>query len=102
VGPAPWGGPFWLAKPGRPRQEPPRCGHGHSVVRRVPVASADGRRDLAERRCLVVPASQWAQQAATASAAAHATDAERVAEPIQRVAARWLAWAADAEAARRA
>ena len=91
--------PVWLEKPGRTRQEPSRCWHGQRVVRRVPVADADGRLDAAERRCLVVHSSQGAQQAATAYAAAPATEAERVAEPLQRVEARGLACAADAEAA---
>jgi hypothetical protein len=50
-------------------------------------------------RFLVVHSSQLAQQAAVASSAAQAQEAERVAEPIQRVAARWFACAADAEAA---
>jgi hypothetical protein len=93
------GGPLWLENPGRTRQEPPRCWPGHSVVRRVPVEDADGRLDMAEIRFLVVHSSQVAQHAATAYAAAQAQDAARVAEPIQRVEARWLAWAADAEAA---
>jgi hypothetical protein len=30
--------PFWLEKPGRTRQEPPRHWHGQSVIRRVAVA----------------------------------------------------------------
>src|SRR5215468_6395539 len=91
--------PLLLEKPGRTRQEPPRCWHGQSVVRRVPVEYADGRLDVAEIRFLVVHSSQLAQQAATAYAAAQAKEAERVAEHIQRVAARWFACAADAEAA---
>jgi transposase len=91
--------PLLLEKPGRTRQEPPRCWHGQSVVRRVPVEYADGRLDVAELRFLVVHSSQLAQQAATAYAAAQATEAERVAEHIQRVEARWFACAADAEAA---
>jgi transposase len=91
--------PLVLEKPGRTRQEPPRCWHGQSVVRRVPVEYADGRLDVAEIRFLVVHSSQVAQQAATASAAAQATEAERVTEHIQRVEARWCACAADAEAA---
>ena len=93
------GVPFLLDKPGRTRQEPPRCWHGHSVVRRVPVEYADGRLDVAESRFLVVHSSQLAQQAATAYAAAQGKEAERVAEHIQRVEARWFACAADAEAA---
>jgi transposase len=54
---------------------------------------------VAEIRFLVVHSSQLAQQAATAYAAAQAKEAERVAEHVQRVAARWFACAADAEAA---
>jgi transposase len=91
--------PLLFEKPGRTRQEPPRCWHGQSVVRRVPVEYADGRLDVAEIRFLVVHSSQLAQQAATAYAAAQAKEAERVAEHIQRVEARWFACAADAEAA---
>jgi hypothetical protein len=63
------------------------------------VEYADGRLDVAEIRFLVVHSSQLAQQAATAYAAAQAKEAERVAEHIQRVEARWFACAADAEAA---
>ena len=48
--------PLGLAKPGRTRQEPPRCWHGQSVVHRVPVADADGRLAVAELRLLVVHA----------------------------------------------
>ena len=51
-----------LEKPGRTRREPPRCWHGQSVVRRVPVEDADGRLDVAEIRFLVVHSSQLAQQ----------------------------------------
>jgi transposase len=93
------GVPLLLEKPGRTRQEPPRCWHGQSVVRRVPVEYADGHLDVAEIRFLVVHSSQLAQQAATAYAAAQAKEAERVTEHIQRVEARWFACAADAEAA---
>jgi hypothetical protein len=91
--------PLVLEKPGRTRQEPPRCWHGQSVVRRVPVEYADGRLDVAEIRFLVVHSSQRAQQAATAYAAAQAKEAERVAAHIQRGEARWVACAAAAEAA---
>jgi len=91
--------PLWLAKPGRTRQEPPRRWHGHSVTRPVAVAYADGRLAVEAIRFLVVHSSQLAQQAASAATAAHTQEAHRSAEPLQRVAARWLAWAADAEAA---
>jgi hypothetical protein len=65
----------------------------------VEVEYADGRRAVEALRLLVVHSSQWAQQAAVASSAAQAKEAERVAEHIRRVEARWLAWAADTEAA---
>src|SRR5499427_9455275 len=91
--------PLLLEKPGRTRQEPPRRWHGHSVVRRVPVEYADGRLAVAEIRCLVVHSSQLAHQAAVAYAAAQAQEAERVAEHVRHVEARWFACVADAEAA---
>ena len=91
--------PLWLDNPGRTRQEPPRRWHGQSVVRRVPVEYADGRLDVAEIRFLVVHSSQLAHQAAVAYAAAQAKEAERVAEHVRPSEARWVACAADAEAA---
>jgi transposase len=91
--------PLLLEKPGRTRQESPRRWHGQSVVRQVEVEYADGRLAVAELRFLVVHPSQLAQQAAGAYTAAQAKEAERVAEHIQRVEARWFACAADAEAA---
>jgi transposase len=91
--------PLLLEKPGRTRQEPPRRWHGHSVVRQVEVEYADGRRALEGIRFLVVHSSQLAQQVAVAYSAAQAKEAERIAEHIQRVEARWFACAADAEAA---
>jgi transposase len=91
--------PLLLEKPGRTRQEPPRRWHGQSVVRRVPVEYADGRLDVAAIRFLVVHSSQLAHQATAAYAAAQAKEAERVAEHVRPVEARWFACAADAEAA---
>jgi len=91
--------PLLLEKPGRTRQESPRRWHGRSVVRQVEVEYADGRLEMAELRFLVVHSSQLAQQAASAYTAAQAKEAERIAEHIQRVAGRWFACAADAEAA---
>jgi transposase len=91
--------PLLLDKPGRTRQEPPRQWHGQSVVRRVPVEYPDGRLDVAEIRFLVGHSSQVAHQMAVAYAAAQAKDAERLAEHVQRVEARWFACAADAEEA---
>jgi hypothetical protein len=91
--------PLRLETPGRTRQEPARRWPGASVVRQVAVEYADGRRAVAVRRLLVVPSSPLAPQAAGAYSAAPAKAAEYVAEPIQRVEARWCAWAAEAEAA---
>ena len=91
--------PLLLEKPGRTRQESPRRWHGASVVRQVEVEDADGRLDLAAIRFLVVHSSQLADQRAVAYAAAQAKEAERLAEHIRRVEARWFACAADAEAA---
>jgi hypothetical protein len=65
----------------------------------VEVEDADGRRAVEERRFLVVHSSQLAPQAAMAYPAAPATEAERGAEHLQRVEARWFAWAAEAEEA---
>jgi transposase len=65
----------------------------------VEVEYADGRRAVEDLRFLVVHSSQLAQQAAVAYNTAQAKEAERVAEHIQRVEARWFACAADAEAA---
>jgi hypothetical protein len=91
--------PLLRDKPGRPRQEPPRRWHGRSVPRPVAVEYADGQLAGEALRFLVVRSSQLAPQATVAYTAAHAQEAERVAEHIQRVEARWFAWAADAEAA---
>jgi transposase len=91
--------PLLLEKPGRTRQEPPRRWYGQSVVRRVEVAYADERLEMAELRFLVVHSSQLAHQAAVTYAAAQAKEAAQVAEHIARVEARWFACAADAEAA---
>lgn len=91
--------PLLLEKPGRTRQEPARQWHGQSVVRRVPVEYTDGRLDMAEIRFLVVHSSQLAHQMAVAYAAAQAKEAERIAEHVQHVEARWFACAADAEEA---
>jgi hypothetical protein len=65
----------------------------------VAVEDADERRAGAERRFLVVHASQLAQQAAVAYTAAQAREAKRIVEHSQRIEARWFACAADAEAA---
>jgi len=86
-------------KPGRPRQERPRRWPGCRGTRPGAGASADGRRAGAALRLRVVHASPGAQHAALPYTAAHATEAERIAEHIQRVAAGGFACAAAAEAA---
>jgi hypothetical protein len=91
--------PLWLAKPGRTRQESPRCWHGARVVRHVDVEYADGRCAGEALRFLVVHSSPLAQQAAVAYTAAQAKEAERMTEHIWRIEARWFACAAAAEAA---
>ena len=91
--------PLLLDKPGRTRQESPRRWPGHRVTRPGAVEDADGRLAGEARRFLVRHSSQLAPQAAVAYRAAQTTEAERIAEPIQRVATRWGACAADAEAA---
>jgi hypothetical protein len=93
------GWPLVREKPGRTRQEPPRRWHGRRVTRPVPGESAEGRLAVEARRFLVVRSRQLAPQAAVASTAAPAKAAERIAEHIRRVEARWFACAADAEAA---
>lgn len=91
--------PLLLEKPGRTRQEPPRRWHGQSVIRPVAVEDSEGRQAVAEIRFLVVHSSQLAHQTAVAYAAAQAKEAERLAEPVQPVEARWFACVADAEEA---
>jgi hypothetical protein len=54
---------------------------------------------VAELRLLVVHSRQVAHQMAVAYAAAQAQEAERLAEHVPHVEARWLACAADAEEA---
>jgi hypothetical protein len=98
-GQQPDGWPRLLDKPGRTRQEPPRRWHGRRVTRPVTAEYAEGRLAVEELRCLVVRSSPLAQQAALTYTAAQAKEAERIAEHIRRVEARWFACAADAAAA---
>jgi transposase len=91
--------PLLLEKPGRIRQEPLRQWHGQSIVRQVEVEDTQGQVRREAIRFLVVHSSQLAEQVAAAYAAAQVKEAERVAEHIQRVEARWFACVADAEAA---
>jgi len=102
VGGQPQAFPWWLAKPGRTRREPPRPWPGPSVVRPVEVEERAGQGRLEPLRLLGVHSRQVAQPAATADPAAHAKEVERVTDHRQRVAARGCAWAAAAAAARAA
>src|SRR5262249_50783212 len=54
--------PLVLEKPGRTRDEPPRCWHGQSVMRRVEVEYSDGRVTAEALRFVVVHSSKLAQQ----------------------------------------
>ena len=91
--------PLWVEKPGRTKDEEPRCWHGQSVRRQVEVEYSDGRVVQEEVRFVVVHASQLAQQQAQTYAAAQAKEAAAVADHVQHVHARWLACEADAVSA---
>jgi hypothetical protein len=91
--------PLVLEQPGRSKAEAPRRWHGPRVRRQGEVESSDGRVALATLRCVVGPASPLAPPPPQASTAATAQAAGAVAEPVQRVPARWLACAAAAAAA---
>jgi len=91
--------PLLVEKPGRTQDEAPRRWHGQSVLRAVEVEYSDGRIAQEEVRFVVVHSSQLAQQQAQSYAAAHAKEAEAVADHIKRVQARWFACLADADAA---
>jgi hypothetical protein len=91
--------PLVLEKPGRTQEEPPRCWHGHRVIRRVEVEDSDGRVTTAALRFVVVHSSQLAQQQAQTYASAQGKAAEAVADHVTRVQAPWLACLPDAEAA---
>jgi len=91
--------PLWVEKPGRTKDEEPRCWHGQSVRRQVEVEYSDGRVVQEEVRFVVVHASQLAQQQAQTYAAAQAKEAAAIADHVQHVHARWLACEADAVSA---
>jgi transposase len=88
--------PLLLEKPGRTQDEAPRCWHGQSVIRPVEVEYSDGRLVSEALRFGVVHSSQLAHQQTQTYASAQATEAGAVAEPVQRVHARWFACEADA------
>jgi transposase len=91
--------PLVVEKPGRTKDEAPRRWHGHSVRRQGEVEDSDGRVTLETLRLVVVHSSQLAPQQTQASTAAPEQEAGAGAAHVQRVPARWFAWAADAEAA---
>jgi transposase len=91
--------PLVLEKPGRTKDEPPRCWHGQSVMRRVEVEYSDGRVTAEALRFVVVHSSQLAQQQTQTYAVAQAKEAEAVTDHATRVQAQWFACLPDAEAA---
>jgi len=91
--------PLVLEKPGRTKDEPPRCWHGQSVMRRVEVEYSDGRVTTEALRFVVVHSSQLAQQQAQTYASAQGKEAEAVTNHATRVQAQWFACLPDAEAA---
>jgi transposase len=91
--------PLLLEKPGRTKDEPPRCWHGQSVMRPVEVEYRDGRVTAEALRFVVVHSSQLAQQQTQTYAVAQAKEAEAVTDHAKRVQAQWFACLPDAEAA---
>jgi hypothetical protein len=91
--------PLFVEKPGRTKDEAPRRWHGHRVRWQVEGEDSDGRVAGAGLRCVVVHASQLAQQQAHTSTAAQAQEAEAVMAHPQYVQAQGFACAADATAA---
>jgi transposase len=91
--------PLLVEKPGRTKEEAPRCWHGQSLLRHVEVEYSDGRVALEALRFVVVHSSQLAQQQTCTYTVAQAKEAQAVAAHIQRVQARWFVCRPDAEAA---
>jgi Domain of unknown function (DUF4277) len=91
--------PLLVEKPGRTKDEAPRVWHGHSMLRHVEVEYSDGRVALEALRFVIVHSSQLAQQQTSTYAVAQAKEAQAVANPMQRVQARWCVCRPDAEAA---
>ena len=91
--------PLVLKKPGRTKDEPPRCWHGQSVMRRVEVEYSDGRVTAEALRFVVMHSSQLAQQQTQTYAVAQEKEAQTMADHVQRVQAQWFACEVDAEAA---
>ena len=100
----PWGQqqsalPRFVEKPGRAQDEAPHRWHGQRVSRHLAVEDSDGRVTAEGLRCVVVHASQLAQQQTQAYTAAQAKEAEAVAAHVTRGPPRWFACEADATAA---
>jgi transposase len=91
--------PLLVEKPGRTKDEVPRCWHGQSVIRQVEVEYREGRIAMEHLRFVVVHSSQLAEQQTQTYARAQAKEVGAVAEHVQRVQARWFACEADATAA---
>jgi transposase len=91
--------PLLVENPGRTQDEAPRYWHGQSVLRAVEVEWRDGHMTQEALRFVVVHASHLAQQQAQTYTAVQTQEAQEVAEHVQRVAARRLAWVTDAAAA---
>ncbi len=91
--------PLLVDKPGRTQDDAPRRWHGHSIRRRVEVAYSTGRVPQEEVRCVVVHASQLAQQHAQTYTSAQEKEAEAVADHVRQVQAQWCACRPAAEAA---
>jgi transposase len=91
--------PLLVEKPGRTKNEAPRCWHGHSVMRQVEVEYSDGQVALEELRFVVVHSSQLAHQQTQTYASGQGKEAQAVADHVKRVQAQWFAGLPDAEAA---
>jgi transposase len=91
--------PLLVEKPGRTKEEAPRCWHGQSMRRHVEVEYSDGRVALEALRFVIVHSSQLAQQQTSTYAVAQEKEAQAVADHRQRVQARWFVCRPDAEAA---
>jgi hypothetical protein len=91
--------PLLVEKPGRTKDEAPRCWHGQSVIRQVEVEYSDGRIVSEALRFVVVHASQLAHQQTQTYASGQAKEAEAVADHGKHVQAQWFACEVDAAAA---
>src|ERR671926_10205 len=91
--------PLLVEKPGRTKEEAPRCWHGQSLLRHVEVEYSDGRVALEALRFVIVHSSQLAQQQTQSYASGQGKEAEVAAEHVKRVQAQWFACLPDAEAA---